>query len=262
MASCDYCGRDFDTERDLHAHWEEHESELNSHQRDQMKKAVRAKKESDRERVERRKKLAFKGLAGFLGLTIILLLGSQFVHFGGEEELGDQPVMGNESAPVTVIEFGDYRCPYCAQFETQVFPRLKQDYIDAGKVKYHFVNYAFLGSGSTQAAVAGECVNEQSTEQFWNFHHALYENQGPESRRWVDTQTLMNVARNATEGLDYGQLQQCIENQDTRDEVNRDLRIGRSMGVSSTPSVYVNGEMVEDWRYSSLSRAIEAELEP
>lgn len=261
MASCEYCGKEFNTKRDLHAHWKKHESELNSHQRDKMKKAVRKQKESDREKVERRRNLAFKGLAGLLGLAIILLVGSQFIHLGGEKELGSQPVMGNESAPVTVIEFGDYRCPYCAQFETRVFPKLRENYIETGKVKYHFVNYAFLGDGSKEAAVAGECVNKQSTEQFWDFHHALYENQGPESERWVNTGLLMDIAKNSTEGLDYKRLQSCIEDRETAGEVARDLQVGRSMGVTSTPSVFVNGEPVKDWSYPGISRAIDAELE-
>ncbi|MFB6208002.1 MAG: thioredoxin domain-containing protein [Candidatus Nanohaloarchaea archaeon] len=261
MVECEYCGEEFSSDRELQAHWEKHEDELNSHEREKMKKAKRKIEEEKEDKLERRKSLAFKGLAAVLGIALLGFVVSQFVSFGpAKTSLEGQPMLGNESAPVTVIEFADYRCPYCKMFEEQVFPSLKENYIDTGKVKFYFVNYAFLGPGSTEAAIASECVYKQDKKQFWRFYRSIYENQGPESQRWVSKDLMVELAKNSTEGLDYQQLDQCISSQETLGEVRQDKQIGRTMGVSSTPSVFVNGKLVKNWRYSNLKSVIEKEL--
>ncbi|MFB6292261.1 MAG: DsbA family protein [Candidatus Nanohaloarchaea archaeon] len=267
MPSCEFCDEDFDSKTGLHLHWgEEHEDELNSHQKEKVKKARREHEEQKKEKMARRKQMAGWGLAGVAGLAVVAFLAMNMIGSSSAPQqsstfqLDQQPMMGSENASVTVVEFGDYRCPFCKRFETNVFPRLKEEYIDTGQVKFYFINYAFLGPGSTQAAVAGECVNRQSEEQFWDFHRALYENQGPESEQWVTSELLMNVARNHTEGLDYDQLKTCINNQKTLSSVRSDLRIGRNNQVTSTPTVFVNGKSVSSWNYAAVKAAIEREL--
>ncbi|MFB6204439.1 MAG: thioredoxin domain-containing protein [Candidatus Nanohaloarchaea archaeon] len=262
MVECDYCGEEFSSETELHAHWEEHEGELNSHEKEKMKKARRKLEKEKESKLERRKNIVFKGLTAVLGLALLGFVATQVISFGGggDYSLEGQPMLGNESAPVTVVEFADYRCPYCKMFEERVFPKLKENYIETGKVKFYFVNFAFLGPGSTQAAIASECVYNQDRQEFWEFHAYVYEHQGPEAQRWVTKDLLMSFARNATEGLDYRQLEQCISSQKTLDEVRKDKRMGINRGVSSTPSVFVNGQLVKKWRYSNLKEVIEKEL--
>ena len=176
MVECSFCGEEFDSEHDLHVHWDEHVDELNSHQKDKVKKATRKHEEQKTQKMRKRKQMAGWGLAGLAALVVLALIGLQFANSTGGTSgaasinLDGQPVMGNASAPVTVVEFGDYRCPYCRQFETGEFTgpnnpgnigpfeKLKKNFIDTGKVKFSFINFAFLGPGSTKAAVAGECV--------------------------------------------------------------------------------------------------------
>lgn len=269
MTECSFCGEEFDDKTGLHVHWgEEHEDELNSHQEEKVKKARRKKKERKEQRNAKRKKMGGMALAGIGALIVVALLGSQLMNSGPQNQdipLENQPMMGNPDANVTVVEFGDYRCPVCKQFDVQVFPRLKENYIDTGQIKFYFVNYAFLddhftGQTSTRAAVAAECVYDQDEEQFWNFHKALYDNQGPERQDWATQDFLMQLARDNTEGLDYSQLEACISNQETVDRVQEERRTGDQVGVTGTPSVYVNGDQIQNWQYSSLSAAIEQEL--
>lgn len=269
MVKCSFCEKEFDNKIDLHLHWgEKHEDELNSHKKEKVKKAKRKKKERKEQKNAERKKMAGMGLAGFGALIVIGLLGSQLVSSGpqGQEiPLEGQPMIGNASADVTVVEFGDYRCPVCKQFHDRVWPQLKTNYVDTGKIRFYFLNYAFLdqnfaGQSSTRAAVAGECVINQNEEQFWSFHKALYNNQGPERQDWATQDFLMQLARNHTEGLDYDELEACISNRKTSNEVQNDRSIGRNAGVTGTPSVYVNGDQIQNWQYSSLSAAIEQEL--
>ena len=265
MVECEYCGEEFEEEQDLHAHWSEHEDELNSHQKDKMKKAKRKKEEKKKNRKEKRKKQAFYAMAGVLGLAVAALVVPQLLPSGGASNYNlsveGQPTIGNESAEVTVIEFGDYRCPYCRQFEMTTFPQIKENYIDTGQVKFSFINLAFLGQGSEQAANAGECVYRQNETQFWDFHKGIYENQGSESENWVTNDLLMEVARDTTEGLDYDELQTCFSQRQANDNVREDRGIANTNGVDSTPTVFVNGQLVQGSDYSTISSAIERELQ-
>jgi len=266
MKECDFCGEEFDDEQELHAHWEEHEEELNSHQKDEMKKSKRKKEEEEKHRKEKRKKQVFYGLAGALVLGVAALVAPQIISQVGGQESGynvsieGQPVIGSENASVTVIEFGDYSCPHCRDFEISTYPQLKENYIDTGQVKFSYVNLAFLGADSQKAAEASECVYRQDEEQFWNFHKGLFENQGSE-QGWASQSLLMDVARETTEGLDYEQLRSCISSGETSNQVNEERAIANTNGVDSTPTVFVNGELVQGNDYSTISSAIERELE-
>jgi protein-disulfide isomerase len=81
-------------------------------------------------------------------------------------------ILGDPNAPVTVIEYGDYQCPFCARFYTDIEPLIRDQYIKTGKVKMVFRNYPFLGPESTAAAEAAECAKDQG--KYWEFHDALY----------------------------------------------------------------------------------------
>ncbi|MFB6215894.1 MAG: DsbA family protein, partial [Candidatus Aenigmatarchaeota archaeon] len=140
-------------------------------------------------------------------------------------------------------------------------PKLNEDYIKTGQVKFVFINYAFLGQDSTEAAVAAECVYNQDKQQFWDFHKSLYDNQGAEHSGWVTPDLVMSIARNSTEGLDYNQLQSCINTRATSGAVNSDNQVASSHGVTGTPTIFVNGKKINQWNnYNALKAAIEAEL--
>lgn len=260
MPECDYCGEEFDSEEDLHLHWgEEHGEELNSHEKEKVKKAERKRDEQKKDKMRKRKQYAGYALGGALALVLVGIVGAQLMNSGGTaafDSLEDQPMMGEEDAPVTVVEFGDYKCPHCATFEFDVLPQLKENFIDSGQVKYYFINFPILGGDSTNAAVASECVYKQDQDQFWDYHKALFENQQGET----DAESLVQLAEDSTEGLDYGQLENCIRNQGTISDVNSDRQKGQTEGVSSTPTVYVNGDQVANWEYNNLAQKIENAL--
>lgn len=93
--------------------------------------------------------------------------------------LGSLPALGDANALVTVVEFGDFQCPFCERFYTQTEKALLQDYVNSGKVRFVFRNFAFLGPDSDTAAQGAYCANEQG--KFWQYHNFLYEHQGPEN---------------------------------------------------------------------------------
>ena len=81
-------------------------------------------------------------------------------------------VLGNQNAPVTIIEYGDYQCPFCTRYFTQIQPLIKTQYIDTGKAKMVFRDFAFLGSESSAASNAAQCAGDQG--KLWAYHDALY----------------------------------------------------------------------------------------
>lgn len=264
MTECDFCGEEFESERELHIHWgEEHEEEMNSHQKDKVKKA-RRDAESDKEKQRRRrKKKIFYGITGILLLGLLGLIIPQLIPSGTTTEanlnLEDQPMLGNESAPITVVEFGDYSCGYCRQFELEAVPQLRENYIDNGRVKFYYVNLAILGDASTKTAAATESVYEQDPEQFWSYHEAVFENQGADN--WGSTELLIEIARENTEGLDYEQLRNDIETRDKVPQVIQETEMGNKNGAVSTPTVFVNGEMIDGNSYEDIKKVIDRKLQ-
>lgn len=259
MSECKYCGEEFDSKEELHIHWgEEHEDELSSHDQEKVKKAKRKREERSQDKMRKRKQYAGYALGGALALILVGLVGAQLMNSGGSaafETLDQQPMMGEEDAPITVVEFGDYQCPHCGDFEFQSKPQLKKNFIDTGQVKFYFINFPVTGPGANQAAVASECVYQEDPDQFWDYHNTVFQNQG-QAQGQMNTDFLMEMARQSTEGLDYEGLRSCIENRETMDKVKADQQEGQKNGVSSTPTIYMNGEQIRNWEYNNLAQKI------
>ncbi len=101
---------------------------------------------------------------------------------------GNLPIMGNKNAPVTIIEFADFQCPYCERWFKDVEPGIIKNYVNTGKAKLAFINYAILGQDSVAAAEGAYCANEQG--KFWQYHDYLYSHQGQENSGWVSKTNL------------------------------------------------------------------------
>ncbi len=173
-------------------------------------------------------------------------------------DYSSQPSLGNSNAPVKIAEFGDYRCIYCKQFEETIFPQIKKDYIDTGKVQFFFINYTILGDGSQLAANAGEAVYRQDPVAFWDFHKALYEAQGSEDKQWVTKDLLTNIAKQTVPSLDVKKFQASLDNRAYQSDVVSDYNMGQKIGMQGTPGLYVNGKSVSPLDYGKIQAAIES----
>lgn len=114
---------------------------------------------------------------------------------GGLALGADEAALGAANAPVTLIEYGDYQCPFCARYFEQVEPVLRAQYIDTGKVKMVFRNFAFLGPESVASAEAAACAAAQG--KFWEYHEALYAAEakdGQERNGNLDRQEFLQLA--------------------------------------------------------------------
>lgn len=171
--------------------------------------------------------------------------------------IGSYPLLGNKDAKVTVIEFSDFQCPFCEKWYTEVGKNLKKDYIDTGKVKFAYRNYAFLGQESTWAAEAASCANEQG--KFWEYHDYLFDHQGGEN---VGAFSKDNLKKFASEvGLNTDQFNSCLDTDKYAKQVADDTEAGQKAGVNGTPATFVNGQiLVGAVPYDQLKTLIDKEL--
>ena len=162
------------------------------------------------------------------------------------------PVLGDADAPVTIIEWSDFECPFCAR----AYPTVKQveeEYVADGRVKIVFRDFPLSFHAEAQpAALAAECANEQ--DMFWEYHDLIFENQNllgdAQYESWA--QEL---------GLDMNQFSDCYSSQKYASEVAEDFSDGGRLGVQGTPSFFVNGVQISGAQpYSVFEAAIEAAL--
>lgn len=172
-------------------------------------------------------------------------------------------VLGNPNAPVTLIEYGDYQCPFCGRMFSQVEPQLRTDYINTGKVKMVFRNFQFLGPESVAAGEAAECAEDQN--KFWAYHDALYtakvgDAANGEDDGFFSRAELLKLAQQV--GLDTPSFTSCIDSNKYASQIQKDKTDASAIGVNSTPTSYVNGVQVLGAQpYSAFQTVIKAALQ-
>ena len=155
-------------------------------------------------------------------------------------ELGNLPILGNDDAKITIIEFADYQCPYCEAFFSQVSPIIRNEYIKNGQAKMQFRDFAFLGPESVWAAEAARCANDQG--KFWQYHDLLFNRHNGENQGAFSKENLKKFASEL--GLNTTDFDSCLDTGKYTQAVKDDTDYGRSVGVSGTPATFINGEMV------------------
>ncbi|TXG76366.1 DsbA family protein [Candidatus Dojkabacteria bacterium] len=147
----------------------------------------------------------------------------------------NDPVLGNKNAPVTLIEFSDYECPFCKKSFTDLLPELKKNYIDTGKVKLVYRDFPLSFHANAQKeAEAAECARSQSNDAtYFKFHDQIFTQTTAGGTGLALTQ-LPVIAKNL--GLNVNQFQQCLDSGKFKDEVAKDMADGSAVGVSGTPS--------------------------
>lgn len=173
-----------------------------------------------------------------------------------------QPSIGEKDAPVTVVEFGDFKCPSCKAWGEMIYPQLVDEYVETGKVKFSFVNVLFHGNESTLASIAAESVYERSPGMYWNFHQAMFDAQPVENHDgpWITPERILEIASGFPE-INQTLLKEDMEQEATMESVKIDEDLVREAGVSMTPTIVINGKMMEDpFDYEAIKTTIEQEI--
>lgn len=204
-------------------------------------------------------KLANKGPLVIQAGSSIATTNSSLPADGLINELsGDQPTLGNDDAPLTLIEMADFQCPFCKKFFDESFSTIKQNYIDTGKVKFIFVNLAFLGQESKDAAEAGMCAKDQG--KFWEYHDEIYKNQGGENLGVFSTKKLQELAK--TVGLNIAEFNSCMTNDKHLKAIEQEKAIANKYGFMGTPTFIIKDKVIKGaYPIDTFSKALDAALE-
>ncbi|MEM3065675.1 MAG: thioredoxin domain-containing protein [Candidatus Nitrosotenuis sp.] len=160
---------------------------------------------------------------------------------------GGSPILGSESAPVTIIEFGDYQCPFCQRWNLQTKPLIEQNYINSGKAKLVYVDLPIVGADSLKAHASSYCASEQGL--YWQYHDHLYKNQGHENDGWAKPQNL-KVLASKLDGLDTQKFNECLDSGKYENRVKENKNIAMKGGARSTPTFVIIGPDGSETRIS------------
>lgn len=146
--------------------------------------------------------------------------------------------LGSDSAPVTIVEFGDFQCPNCGRYARDIAPALKREYVDTGVVRIYWRDFPAFGRESERAAIAARAAAKQG--RFWAFHDAFYARQPPRGRGRINDGFLHGLAQKV--GLDVARFDADRRDRTVRSAMEADFAFGQRLGVPGTPAFLIDGE--------------------
>ncbi len=146
------------------------------------------------------------------------------------------PLLGSASAPVTIVEFGDFQCKFCDRFAKETEPNINATYIQTGKANMIFKNFVTHGPDSITAAMGALCANDQG--KFWNFYEILYKNQGAENSGWANANNLKKFA-SLILGLNTQEFNSCLDSNKHKPVIDSDNALAISSGFQGTPTFVI-----------------------
>jgi len=167
--------------------------------------------------------------------------------------IDDDEIKGNPNAPVTIVEWSDFECPFCARFYSETLWQIDEGYIKAGKVRFVYRDFPLgFHSNAQKAAEAAECAGEQGN--YFEMHDKLFEegvNGGVSSFK----QFALDLK------LDALKFNECLDSGEMESEVKKDMSDGASIGIKGTPGFVINGQLVSGAQpFSVFQQVIESEL--
>ncbi len=176
-------------------------------------------------------------------------LGNLYVGVNAD----DDAILGDKNAPIEIIEFSDYECPFCTRFYTDTLPQLKAAYIDTGKAKLIYRDFPLgFHANAQKAAEAAECAEDQG--KYYEMHDKLFE-QGVSGGVTAFKQYAKEI------GLNTATFDACLDSGKHTSEVQKDFQDGQRAGVSGTPTFYINGQqLVGAQPFEAFQQIIEQEL--
>ncbi|CEG34934.1 MULTISPECIES: DsbA family protein [Peribacillus] len=205
-----------------------------------------------------------------IGLIAVIIIGFIFLANGkkdgdtavNEIDYKSQPYLGEKSAPVQIVEFGDYKCPVCKTFEEQFFPSIQSELIDTGKAQFYFMNYSFINVDSTRSAKFAESVyQELGNETFWEFHELLFDKQPAdlkyEKQDVFTDKFLEETLKEIANDKEVKKVVTSFKAKKSEDQWNKDMELADELGVTGTPSLFVNGKKFEGNTIDDLVKMVD-----
>ncbi|MCH8860366.1 MAG: DsbA family protein [Thaumarchaeota archaeon] len=182
----------------------------------------------------------------YLAIPIILGTISVFFLFGMEndEEVlfskknlmeNGSPLLGDSSAQITILEWGDYQCTFCYRFHQSSLNIILEEYIDSGKINFVFKDFPLNGPDSILAAEATYCAEDQG--KYWAFHNELYSNWAGEKTGWINYDSLNQFAKSVN--LELDEFTSCLDEHKYNQKVLELEKFGKEIGIDATPSFLI-----------------------
>jgi len=173
----------------------------------------------------------------------------------------NQPYLGRSTAPVSIIEFGDYKCPNCRDFAENVIPQMKQEFVDTGKAKLYFMNDAFINTDSIRAAKFAESVYAVlGNDTFWKFHDLLYKKQPQDSKYEkmdiYDEKFLTTTLKEVADATDVNKVVANFRAKKSDAAFKKDMDLAKKLNVTGTPTIFVNGKLFEGRTMDDLKQMV------
>ena len=194
-------------------------------------------------------KLAFaipSAIAVIAVIVVLTVFGDLLPQKNTDFTLADfiergSPHIGTSSAPITIVEFGDYQCTFCYKFHKNSLDVIKKEYIDTGKASMIFLDFPLNGLDSVLAAEASHCANDQG--KFWAMHNEIYKNWNGERTGWVNRASLISFGQTA--GLDIAALEKCLDSKKYEKKVLDTYEFGQGIKIDATPSfLIISGDKI------------------
>ena len=229
----------------------------------------RARRKAEAEQAARRRQMLW--VVGAVAVALIVAAGLIFVNRprdAGAPIVAAEPIpasialtgltMGESNAPLNVVEWGDYQCPGCGIFGREIFPQMIDEYVEPGLMSFEYKPFSFLGEESFRAAEAALCAEDQGA--FWPYHETLFQNQHGENLNAFSNERLKQIA--VSLDLDTAAFNSCLDSGQKRADVDASAADARANGITSTPSVIVNGALLQNWQdWDQVKAFLDAELD-
>ena len=178
-------------------------------------------------------------------------------NVNAESLIDDDPVLGDENAPLTIVEFSDFQCPFCGAFRSQTFDQIKSQYIDTGKVRFVYRDFPLtsIHPNAQKAAEAAECADDQ--DKFWEYHDKIFDGQSV----WASLGVSVFKQYAQELGLDSKKFNDCLDSGKYTNEVNKDAQDAQNAGGRGTPFFIVGNTPVSGAQpFANFQVIIEAQL--
>lgn len=173
------------------------------------------------------------------------------------------PTIGDANAPLTIAYWFDYQCPFCRENEENTMAQIVTNYVDTGKVKIIFKDFSFLGSDSDTLGHWGRAVWAFDPSKFYQWHKAIFDNQGEENTGWATTAEIEKITETVFTAAQTQQIAQLAAKNATQyqNAMDADKQEGEQDGVQGTPALLIGNQMVAGYEtYAQVSAVINQQL--
>jgi protein-disulfide isomerase len=173
------------------------------------------------------------------------------------------PIVGQANAPLTIVYWFDYQCPFCKQNEATVMPQVLTNYVDTGKVKIVYKDFSFLGADSDTLGHYGRAVWAVAPDKFEAWHEAVYTNQGEENTGWATTAEIEKITASVLTPAQTAQVMQLAVTNATQyqNAMDTDKQEGTTDGVQGTPAMLIGTQSIDGAEtYAQVKTVIDQQL--